>query len=868
MVRMRFRFRGVFLTAVAIGTLVPIAPAFAQVERRIEYKIEAGDLGDALKAVSRQSGKEIIFTSEAVLGRSAPALRGTYSADEAVRALLEGSGLKAQFRKDVIIIRGRSEPSSQISGGSTEASDIVVTGSRIRGGEVFSPVISASRTDIEQRGFSTLGEFVRSLPQNFGGGQNPGVFSGGGQGGNTNLNSSSNLNLRGLGPDATLTLLNGHRVAYDGVTQGVDISAIPVAAIERLEIVPDGSSALYGSDAVGGVANIILRRKFQGLTTSARIGSTTEGGGTQQQYNAVAGTNWASGGVLTTVDYQHTTEIFARDRTFVTGLNGSATLVPGQKQFSGIVSGFEELAEGVKLNFDGQYSHRSSSMTVPYSKEYNALTSGSIVHSEAEQFSINPSLVIGLPHDWETTISAGYGESTTTAPGSVYEGGALAFKNQVRYRNTIANVEAFAEGALGRLPGGTARLALGGGFRETGLKAASSQSSGNVTTSIFNFNRKHKISYGYGELSLPWIGTDNALPFLKVLKTTAAMRYERYQSVGDFFAPRVGVILVPEEGITIKFNWGKSFKAPTLYSQYRGYQATLIPASYFGPSAALPGSTIVYTGGANSNLKPEKSENWTATLALTPRALPNFKFEATYYHIVYKDRVGTPITSLYGALANPIYSHLVHLNPSTDQVDALARGALFGLENFTGAAYDPSSVYAIVENVSQNTARQKISGIDLSAAYETRLSAHDNLNILGSATYILSKRQLISGTPFAEVAGTIFNPPHWRAQAGASWAHDQMTVSAFGNYTGGTIDNRLAPFIDVRSFLSIDFTAEWRNIATSGPLRGLDIIASLTNAFNEHPGPTRTTSTSDPSFDTTNYPANGRTISITFRKAW
>src|SRR3546814_13886511 len=85
--RSRSRFRCALLAAVAIGTLVPGAFALAQDQRRVEYRIEAGDLGEALKAVSRQSGKEIIFTSEAVLGHTAPALRGTYSADEAVRAL-------------------------------------------------------------------------------------------------------------------------------------------------------------------------------------------------------------------------------------------------------------------------------------------------------------------------------------------------------------------------------------------------------------------------------------------------------------------------------------------------------------------------------------------------------------------------------------------------------------------------------------------------------------------------------------------------------------------------------------------------------------------------------------------------------------
>ena len=136
MVRMRSRsrFRCALLAVVAASTLAPAAPVLAQDQRRAEYRIEAGDLGEALKAVSRQSGKEIIFTSEAVLGHKAPALQGTYSADEAVRALLIGSGLVAQYRKNVIIIRGRSKPSGDLADRSANkrTSLLRVHGSRAR----------------------------------------------------------------------------------------------------------------------------------------------------------------------------------------------------------------------------------------------------------------------------------------------------------------------------------------------------------------------------------------------------------------------------------------------------------------------------------------------------------------------------------------------------------------------------------------------------------------------------------------------------------------------------------------------------------------------------------------------------------------
>lgn len=185
--RSRSRFRCALLAAVAIGTLVPGAAALAQEQRRVEYKIEAGDLGEALKAVSRQSGKDIIFTSEAVLGRSAPALHGTYSADEAVRALLAGSDLVAQFRKDVIIIRGRSKPSGDLADRPADQRDIVVTGSRIKGAPATSPVTISSRDQIEKQGATDLGSYIRLLPQNYNGGQNPNVAGGGAQGNNNNV---------------------------------------------------------------------------------------------------------------------------------------------------------------------------------------------------------------------------------------------------------------------------------------------------------------------------------------------------------------------------------------------------------------------------------------------------------------------------------------------------------------------------------------------------------------------------------------------------------------------------------------------------------------------------------------------------------
>src|SRR3546814_15838223 len=87
-------------------------------------------------------------------------------------------------------------------------------------------------------------------------------------------------------------------MTYGGYVQAVDISAIPIEAVERVEIVTDGASAIYGSDAVGGVANVILKRDFDGVSVGMLHGTAIDGGLTTHEYTAPAGTTWSLGGLI------------------------------------------------------------------------------------------------------------------------------------------------------------------------------------------------------------------------------------------------------------------------------------------------------------------------------------------------------------------------------------------------------------------------------------------------------------------------------------------------------------------------------------------------------------------------------------------
>ncbi|MCL6710604.1 TonB-dependent receptor [Pseudomonas sp. R2.Fl] len=166
---------------------------------------------------------------------------------------------------------------------------VVVTGSNIKRSDTAgpNPVQVVSREEIERTGKSTLTDVLRSLSANAGNSydeQYTGSFSAG----------SASIGLRGLSPKNTLVLVNGYRVANFGFalnTQDtfVDLNALPISAVERIEVLKDGASAVYGSDAIAGVVNIILRRNFQGIEVGGAVGGATRGGLDEQKANLLLG---------------------------------------------------------------------------------------------------------------------------------------------------------------------------------------------------------------------------------------------------------------------------------------------------------------------------------------------------------------------------------------------------------------------------------------------------------------------------------------------------------------------------------------------------------------------------------------------------
>jgi outer membrane receptor protein involved in Fe transport len=204
-----------------------------------------------------------------------------------------------------------------------DTAEVVVTGSRIARASDFdnpSPVITVTHDSIEKSGYSNLQQLMERIPVN-----GNGAFSTRGNNQDSTANGASSISLRGLGADATLVLVNGRRVAISAfaeniTTNFVDINSIPVAAIERVEVLKDGSSAVYGSDAVAGVVNIVLRKDFEGFEATAGYGSVTDGPYNEHTASAIWGHGDDNSNVTVIFDYFKNTTLKNIDR----GSMGSA----------------------------------------------------------------------------------------------------------------------------------------------------------------------------------------------------------------------------------------------------------------------------------------------------------------------------------------------------------------------------------------------------------------------------------------------------------------------------------------------------------------------------------------------------------------
>jgi iron complex outermembrane receptor protein len=284
--------------AMAVGS-VP-ASAYAQ-QRTYDFDIPSQDLGTALKTLARRSGEQVIFQGSAVRGKRSATLAGRHSVDDAVAILIRGSGLIASRSPRGILVltqpertaaAGQSAPTAPSAatpddqiGDEAPAGDIVVTGSRIEraGFDQPTPTTVVGEVELRQGARANIAQVLNDQPQ-FRPTTSPQVSIG-----NQNTGTAP-VDLRGLGSARTLTLLNGRRFVGEN-----NLNLVPTNMVKRLEVVTGGASAAWGSGAVAGVVNIILKDDLEGVSLGAQSGISSRGDGKRYSFDGSFGTHFAGG---------------------------------------------------------------------------------------------------------------------------------------------------------------------------------------------------------------------------------------------------------------------------------------------------------------------------------------------------------------------------------------------------------------------------------------------------------------------------------------------------------------------------------------------------------------------------------------------
>ncbi|MGM9484940.1 TonB-dependent receptor domain-containing protein [Roseateles sp. NT4] len=318
------------------------------------YRIEqpARSLAESLRAIAGQTGTSVLFDPVAVNGRVSRAVSGQLTAAEAIAQALEGSGLVPIIMPDgSIVVRpgaapvpstapasapkaaaspknaaGTAEPSRvpaaavvasgdaswsipRADGATSALTRVEITGSRLKriDADGPAPVNTYTRADIDRSGQPTLERFISSLNE---------ASIGVGEGAQGTTTGQGAVQLRGLPLGSTLVLINGRRVQAVGSSSGnfFNLNLIPLAAVERVEIVPVGSSAVYGGDALAGVVNIILKKSIEGVSVDVHA---AEGRGTGDRSVSLAtGERSIDGSFLLLGSYSKTTPLGMAERSF------------------------------------------------------------------------------------------------------------------------------------------------------------------------------------------------------------------------------------------------------------------------------------------------------------------------------------------------------------------------------------------------------------------------------------------------------------------------------------------------------------------------------------------------------------------------
>ena len=705
--------------------------------------------------------------------------------------------------------------------------EVIVTGTHLRGdAPTGSPVRTYSSKDIAASGAQTTAQFIELLPQNFGGGiseRTNATFVPVDGRTNNNSGNGTGVNLRGLGSDATLLLLNGHRLTSTGAGDYVDVSQIPVSAIERIDVLTDGASAIYGSDAVAGVVNIILRQDFEGAETRARYGSVTDGGFDRFGVGQTFGRAWESGSAWLSYDYTEQGNLTQQDRDFASLPVGD--LIPAKRMHNVAVNGRQDIGAAA-LRYDGVYSHRNVEFFAPQS------TSSLYADRRRDSVSDFYSAFIGvdLPTvgGWQPSLNVLYSDNRITADVTEQETGLL--DSHRRFRNQLASVGADISGSLFALPAGDVKTTLGVDFRREDYDFQIFLQSDAVPIKDIENNREVKAIYA--EALVPILRNDDSAG--GTIDLSLAVRHEQYSDFGGTTNPKFGLVWSPFDGIQLRSTWGTSFRAES-FNQSDDTENFTVLFDFPDPDFEQT-SLALFQAGNTAKLEPEKSRSWTFGVELKPPSVDGFSASLDYFRTRFRNRIQAPSNAGFDILAKEnVYASVIVRNPTPVQIAALVANP--GQQGFFNSTDDvPENAVVLIDNRSQNIGSTDISGIDISAAQTLDFGAALWRFSIDATRVLHLDNKLTSAADPLDATGTVFNLPKWRARAGVSVMLRQLQIGAFVSHVPSYRNTLTFPDSNIASWTPVDASVSYDTTSdNSGLVRDLVLRLSVQNLLDKEP---------------------------------
>jgi outer membrane receptor protein involved in Fe transport len=660
----------------------------------------------------------------------------------------------------------------------------------------------------------------------------------------------------------------------------VDTSAIPLAVVDRVEVVTGGRSAVYGSDAVAGVVNIVTRQDFAGAESQLSYGGA-DIGAERLQFSQIVGGRFAHGGVVAAYDYGREWPLNLVETGLMADPSSWGVInIRTEQQTEGTrhtayLSGHFALSEHIELQGEGLYTNKD----YEGHNRNRSLNPGVMQDStdffkhSSDQYSLQASANVDLPNSWALKVNGGTSVTENLLDFSGYlDLGFFAFPNEIIIdtKTEVSSLAAVVDGTLFSIAGLTPRTAIGVEVRGEDYNSITPTGS-NTSDGV----RDRTIRSAFAELLVPF--ADNTL------ELSIAGRYDEYSDFGDTFNPQYGVVWRAARGLALRGAYSTAFRAPTLFEGSDQAFATMGNRTDPVTGGLSP---VLFWRGQNPNLGPEEAKTWSAGVDYEPEFASWIRLSASYFEVNYEDRIDTPaFNSDLGTilLQEERYGDFIDRNPSAALIEAMF-DSLHGrfLGNSTGRTYDssnrdPAVLLAVFpdlivfDNRAQNTAISDINGIDFNA--NGRWSTAAGLVSVGvNAAYTLNyKRKLTLTSPAFNNLNEVGKPVDLRVRSNAGLSRGSLGVYFQVNY----VDSYRDPFSFVTptaggrmdSWTTVDATFRFNGSDTDGIWEGFSAALSIDNLLDQDP-PEYLNSFSDLRYDAANASPLGRYVTVRIVKRW